>query len=551
MKKMMKACIPAVIAVCMLAGCSKKESGTLGKLGDTSPVTFSFFTADGTEDQPFTDPVAQEITKRTGVTLEVSHPVAGDTQAIPLMLASGEYPDLIYAKGDLTKLIDAGAVIPLDDLIEKYGQDMKKLYGDQLTRLRNSNTDPHIYSVGTYGVHDAVTSTDGNMQLQHAVLKELGYPKIETFDDYENALKTYIAKYPEINGQKTIGLSLLIDTWQWYIDLSNPGNYSIGYPDNGQWMVDDKEFKAQYKFLSKDIYQYYKWLNKLNQEGLLDPESFTQKEDAWKAKIAAGRVLGIAYPGWGYGDARTSLVQNGMPERTYAYLPVVADKQYKSPMLYSFGYSGGWGIAISTKCKDPERAFKFLNWMCSDEAQVLVNWGIKDVNYKVVDGKRVVPDEEQNKKNTDPDYSKKTGVGRWIYPFPEAGTAAVDANGDFISTSTRDMIIKNYLPVEKETLAAYNAVIWTDLFPTAEELGQSKFGAVWQYALPPEVNEKVTAADAYVKTALAQIVLGKPENFQASWDEMQQKLRDMGMEKAGEEVSGLIHDKMVLWGTAK
>lgn len=65
------------------------------------------------------------------------------------------------------------------------------------------------------------------------------------------------------------------------------------------------------------------------------------------------------------------------------------------------------------------------------------------------------------------------------------------------------------------------------------------------------MNEKVTAADAYVKTALAQIVLGKPENFQASWDEMQQKLRDMGMEKAGEEVSGLIHDKMVLWGTAK
>ena len=68
---------------------------------------------DATEDMPFTDPVAQEITKRTGITLSVEHPVAGDSQAIPLMMASGEYPDLIFAKGELTKLIDAGPSLPL------------------------------------------------------------------------------------------------------------------------------------------------------------------------------------------------------------------------------------------------------------------------------------------------------------------------------------------------------------------------------------------------------------------------------------------------------
>jgi len=72
---------------------------------------------------------------------------------------------------------------------------------------------------------------------------------------------------------------------------------------------------------------------------LLDPESFTQKEDVWEAKIASGRVLGIAYPRWGYGDARTSLIQQGMPERTYAYIPIVADKKYKSPMLKDYGFS--------------------------------------------------------------------------------------------------------------------------------------------------------------------------------------------------------------------
>lgn len=530
-------------AVIFAAGKKEKEASTDG----TGPVTFSFFTADATEDMLWNDPVALEITKRTGVTLEVERPVAGDTQAIPLMIASGEFPDLIFAKGDLTKLIEAEAVIPLDDLIEKYGQNMKDLYGDQLVRLKNSPSDPYIYSVGTYGVKQAILETAGTMQLQHAVLKELGYPQIKTLEDYENALRAYMKKYPTIDGQKTIGLSLLIDTWQWYIDLSNPGNYTIGYPDDGQWIVDSK-LNARYKFLDSEISQYYKWLNKINAEGLLDPESFTQKEDVWKSKIASGRVLGIAYPNWGYGDARTSLIQNGKADRTYAYLPVTASAKYKDPSLKDYGFSGGWGIAISSSCKDPVRAFKFLDWFCSEEAQVLVNWGLENVNYVVKDGKRVVPAEEQNRADTDPDYSKKTGVGRWIHPFPQRGTAAVDKNGDYISRTSRQRLIDNYLPVEKETLSAYGVNMWIDLFPTSEELGVSKHGQVWQYALPPELNEKVTAADEYVKTALAQCVLAKPADFDAKWAELQKKLKDMGMEQAGVELSAIIGEKMKLWG---
>lgn len=472
----------AAAAVCaVLTGCAKKNT----EQTSDGNITLSFFTSDANEDMPFTDPVALEIQKQTGVFLEVQHPVAGDAQAIPLMMASGDFPDLIYAKGELTKLIDAGAVIPLDDLIEKYGTNMKKLYGDQIVKLRNSLEDPHIYSVGTYGVNETVFETSGTMQIQHAVLKELGYPRIQTLDDYSNVLREYMKRYPTINGQKTIGLSLLIDTWQWYIDLSNPGNYTIGYPDDGQWIVDQNTLKAQYKFLHPEIYKFYKWLNQMNAEGILDPESFTQKEDIWRAKIASGRVLGISYPNWGYGEARSALIQNGMSDRTYAYLPVTAGKEYKDQSRKNYGYSGGWGIAISSSCKDPVRAFKFLDWMCSEEAQILVNWGIKGVNYFIDDnGKRYRTPEEIKRADTDPDYAKKTGVGRWRYPFPQMGNAALDSNGDYINVVSKDIIISKYLDAEKETLAAYGAEMWIDLFPKPEELGMSKHGQVWQYALP-------------------------------------------------------------------
>ncbi|MDR0455483.1 MAG: ABC transporter substrate-binding protein [Treponema sp.] len=537
----------AAAAVVLLAGCAKSGSA-VSTAGTKKPVNFTFFTVDAIDDMVFDDPVAKMITKATGVTLTVDRPLGGDQQAIPLMIASGQYPDLIYAKGNLAMLIEAGAVIALDDLIENRGKYIKELYGDQLVRLRNSTQDPHIYTVGTYDVTSGIWKTDGTMQLQHAVLKELGYPRMKTLDDYEKAIKAYMAKYPAINGQKTIGLSLLIDTWQWYIGLSNPSCALLGHPDDGQWLVDQHTLEARYKFLHPDTKHFYQWLNRMNAEGILDPESFIQKEDIWKAKIAAGRVLGLTYPLWGYADSRTSLVNNNMQERTYAYLPIMLDESYQCVALKDYGFGGGWGIAISAACKDPERAFEFLDWMCSEEAQILINWGIEEVNYTVVDGKRIVPDEEQNRAKTDPDYEKKTGVGRWSYPFPMRGRGYIDSTGNFNTRDSPHRIKdQEYLDTEKETLAAYGAEMWTDLFPSTESLGGSKYGQAWQYTLPPGVNAVITEADNYMKNALATAVLGEPANFESQWRKIVQDLHRIGIEDAGMALTERIRDKIELW----
>ena len=119
----------------LLFSCSRKISEE--DLSIYNPVTFTFFSSDGFSDISFDDPVAKAITAKTGVTLDIHETHASDSLAIPLMVANGRYDDFIYAKGDLTKLIDAKAVIALDawespdgtvvNLIEKYGENMKKL----------------------------------------------------------------------------------------------------------------------------------------------------------------------------------------------------------------------------------------------------------------------------------------------------------------------------------------------------------------------------------------------------------------------------------------
>jgi putative aldouronate transport system substrate-binding protein len=540
------------LALVVCAGCKKGESNTTTTAGTKTPITFTFYNDDATEDMPFTDPVARKITEATGVTLKVDRPVGGDQQAIPIMIASGQLPDLIFAKGQLAMLVNEGLVIKLDDLIEKRGKNIKETYAGVLNRLRNTTEDPYIYNLGSYDVKTAVWSTDGTMQIQHAVLKDLGYPRMKTLDDYEKAIKAYKAKYPTINGRPTIGFSLLIDTWQWYIDLSNPSMFLAGYKgDDGQWFVDQNTLDAYYKFQNPNAKYYYQWLNRMYHEGVLDRESFTQTEDEWRAKIAQGRVLGIAYPGWGYGEARQSLINEGRPERTYAYLPIQIDERFTPGTTADPGFSGGYGIAITTACKDPERALEFLDWMASEEACILREWGIEGVNYDYVnrDGKRVRVQKEQDRLDriSDPNYGRRTGIGLWYHPFPRRGTGWIDSTGNYITTTTPELIKQNFLDVERETLAAYGAEMWTDLFPSPDSLGISRHGQAWQYTLPPDLQAKTSEADDYIKTALSNIVIGPQNNFDAAWDKIQNDLKAMGIDEANRALTALVKDKVKLW----
>ncbi|GKX67844.1 ABC transporter substrate-binding protein [Inconstantimicrobium mannanitabidum] len=548
-RKLVSVILAVAVVAGTMVGCGSKDessnSATPKKELDKSPITLTFFTADTTDDMPFTDDVAKEITKRTGVTLKITHPVGGDTQAIPLMIASGEYPDLIYAKGDTGKLIDAGALLKLNDYIDKQGDDLKKLYGDQLKRLKYSEKDPSIYTVGTYGVSSAPWDTSGTLQLQNGVLKELNYPQVKTLDDFEKALKDYKAKHPD-----KIGLSLMGSDWRWLITVGNTAGYVAGYPDDGQWIVDESTQTAKYKFTDPKLKDFFKWLNKLNDEKLLDPESFTQKYDQYIAKLSAGKVIGIADSTWDYGTATTSLVGAGKEDQTFAKLPVTLDANTKCPALKDYGFGGGWGIGVSANSKNKDRAFQFLNWMASDEAQVLINWGIQDKHYKMENGKRVVLPEVQKQKNTDKDFGKKTGVGQYVYPFPERGDGAKDSTGNYYTTNSPETYTANYNKAEKETLAAYKVKMWPDLFPTPKDLGGvSKHGQAYQYNIPSDSDLTVIQkkCDDYTQKAITQAILGKPADFDKAWDEIQSTLKSYNVDKANEEMSALVKEKMKLW----
>lgn len=534
----------------LLAACGNEGEGNTTEADEDEVTTLTFFSADLTEDAPFDDPVAEKITEETGVKLEISHPVGGDEQAIPLMIASGDYPDMIFAKGDIGKMIDAGALLPLDDLIEERGENIKNMYGDQIDRLRNSLEDPQIYHLGTGGVTNTYMETSGTFQIQLDLLRELGYPEINTTEEFEQALTDFIAENPTTeDGESYIPLTLLGSDWRWLITVGNPSGFAAGLQDDGQWHVDEDTGETVYKFQLPEVKEYFKWLNHINDIGLLDPESFTQTYDTYISKLSSGRVLAVADQDWNIADAETALKAEGNDWALWAPLPVTLNEDLLNPSTKDYGFTGTTGISITSSSEHPEEAFDFLDWMASEEAQILTNWGIEGENYVIEDGKRVQTDEDRENMNTNQNYSLETGVGMYVWPFPQMGTGAVDSNGQSITRDTKEDVMDNYTDAEIEALSNYGIDLWVELFPTPEELGTPAHGKAYEYILPSDSDVAIIQqkADDYTTQKITEAILASPDDFDAIWEEMQENLLDMDIEKANEEMTEMTNNRLELW----
>ena len=567
-RKVVSLMLVSAMVAGMLAGCgsdsgsskggSSTETGSAAEASssgetaddadDKSPITFEYFNADG-KNGNWDNPVAKAITEATGVTLDVSYPVASQGDAkedVALMIANDEYPDMIYAKGSATDLYQAGALIDMTDLIEKYGPNIKKMYGAEMEKLKWSQDDPGIYQLSYAGVNQKTLTTGGSCQIQWAALKENDYKYPKTLDEYEKMIKSYLAAHPKTeDGLDMIGITMSASDWHWMITLGNPaGLIADASPDNGQWIIDD-EYNVHYKHVTDEEKEYFKWLCRMYNEGILDPNFATQTDDDYIAKVASGRVVAITDAEWHYSQCEATLVADGKVDQTYVGLPVtLREDQIEKALLYQ-GTTVGWGIGITKSCEDPVRAIKFLDYLCSDEGQILYHWGIEGENYFLDDnGQPYRTDEEVAKAQSDPDYAKNTGIDNYT-GFPIYGTGSYSEDGFPYTPTTKESVIANYNTAEKEGCEAMGFEMLTDMFAQPEEFDLLPYSALWAYQQPQELAEKQTILDEIAWPGLVKCVTGTEDEFDGNWESMVQELTDNGLADAEEAMTEFLATKLV------
>lgn len=484
MKKMLKRLAILALLCLVMTSMAFGNSGKTGQEDGLKKLTI--FLGRPNEDYPNEGTILGNwIEQKTGVRLEWEFPVGDLKQKIGLVIASGDYPDLIDGRNENQSLYDNGVFIPLDDLIEQYGPNIKRLYGDKIDMLRKN--DGHIYwfpQLFPYGEKVQRTQETHGFYIQNAVLKEFGYPMPKNVEEAFDLLAKYAAKHPEINGKKTYAFTALAWSWREF-PLMNAPSILSGHPNDGVCSVDwvNGKWVATQFYNTKEAYKIYKIYNDVFLKGLYDTESFVMDYDQYLAKLSTGSILAFYDQYWQFQQVQILLRDQG-GERIFVPLPLVMDgysEEFEGPLEPQTSE----GVGITVDCKDPVTAIKYLDFLCSEEANLTRQWGFKGTDYLVGEDGLYYRTPEMINKWLDQKWANKVfGQKYWIEMCGWSHASMYSDGINPVSPAYQPSIFQqNLKPAQKAVLEAYGKASWYDFFKQPD-MRRAKYFPMWTAKIP-------------------------------------------------------------------
>jgi len=520
------------------------------------PINISVFSVNTQFPIPPADNRAHQLIKeKLGVTFTWDVAIGEADQKIGIMIAGEDYPDLLQINSP--KFIDAGACIPLEDLIEKHAPNLKRHYQSNLvTWAKMHEADGHVYTLLDYGVpENGEIATDywgPAMFIQKAVMKEFKYPKIKTIDEYFDLIAKYKAKHPTTkDGKPTIGFSIL--TYDWHkFSLCNPPPFLAGYPNDGDGIVDPKTGKYRVQYYGPEAKRWFKLLNEMNQKGLVDRESFTDNYDQYMAKLSSGQVLGVHDQFWQFQEASKALVAQNRVWETMMPLPIVFDKSIKPHWRDSTLPNLQRGYGISVKAKDPVRIIKFLDEQLDPAWQKIMQWGVEGEDYGIDKSGQPTQTKDQAARWDDVTWKLHNLAELWWQGAPKL-EGRFTKNG--LACSMRqnsNLYLSSLRPEDQEVLKAYGAFSWSDLMDHNPPVNPPWYPA-WQISPSDGSTEKLAltrAQDTYVRD-LPKVILAKSADFEKEWNNYVANLKKTGIAAFEAFVQKGIDERISKYGNLK
>lgn len=508
--------------------------------------TFTVFMGEPLPDYPGSTIIGDIIRKETGVKLEREYLVGDLETKVGLMIASGEYPDMAIAAHFTSKLKDAGILIPLNDLIEKHAPNIKRLYAKHLEMLKQE--DGNIYWLPIQAIPYGADSSrypELGFFISKKVLKEAGYPVVKTLDQYFELIENYVKKHPTIDGKKTIGYVTLFDSWRSFATTNVP-QHLMGYPNEGEFVpvLEAGKFTVRQYHTSYAAKAYYRKLNEMYNKGIVDKETFVLNFDQYTEKLSSGRVLGTFNQYWQVQTAQDILLRDD-PESIFIPFPVVLDEvveEYQRDIPY---IQSTQGMGITTACKDPVGAIKYLDYLIKEETQRLIQWGIEGEHYEVDKDGLYYRTEAQNRLFRDPDWVQNVfGRPYFFNSFPSL--RGIDENGNsFFPDRQPNLIYSDSQETEKEVMDAYGIKAFTELYNTPKE---RKYYPLWTITKPAgsESHIEETRMKDVLNGYVPKLVMSKTKDFEKVWANY---VKDMSklMEKQIERYQEQIDWRMENW----
>ncbi len=517
--------------------------------GDTAettnePVTYHYFVgASGKDIHTNETEVGAMLEEETGVNFQMEYLVGDLMEKLGVMVAGGEYPDVIVPDHGIDMLLDAGAFIPLNDLLEEHGQNILAMYADYLDRF--TMPDGNIYYIPfgpTINEYQPNPNIDqGAFWIQRGILKEYDFPEIKTLDEYFDIIKRYADENPEIDGLPTVPFTgLTYDTS--FFTFSNVPNHLAGYPNDGSVMIDMETHEARVYADSDYARRYLEALNELNAEGYLDQEMFVMNTDDYLAKLSSGRVLGFFDYGWQFGQARIAIEEMEEPDKEFMALPIVLDEDITDQYLDPPAFTQNRGVGISVSAENPERIIQYWDRLIQEDMQKLVMWGEEGRHYTVGDDGRYYRTEEQIELTGDQDERESFGMTVFEWNWPRLNGTFSDGNA-VEARRQPEVASETYDEDDREYLDAYGIQTFSELFSAPDD-------RPWYPAWSANIEQGSDVAlfqeraEELTKRHYPRIVLADPEDFDNEWETFVEEYRKLEVETYEEFFTKTVEERI-------
>jgi putative aldouronate transport system substrate-binding protein len=304
-------------------------------------------------------------------------PTSALAEKLQVTLAGGDLPDVFMSAGlspsQLVAYGSQGLFLPLNDLIEKYGPNIKKMMQEAPASKKYLYTpDGKIYGLPRYS-ENVHPSMPNKLWMNKVWLNNLGLQIPTTTEEFYKVLKAFKTQDPNRNGKQD-EVPYAGSAENAFDPFDQPDSYlmqSFIFYDRDNYVMMDNG-KVVFSADKPGFKEGLKYIRRLISEGLLTPESFTQDRKALTAlaENPGANLLGAGTSlWWGF-----FTVPNGPRYKEYAPVSILA-----GPDGQRYGFDRGESVkpaefVITKNAKNPEAIMRWIDHIYDRRAMFETGW---------------------------------------------------------------------------------------------------------------------------------------------------------------------------------
>ncbi|MCL2319895.1 MAG: extracellular solute-binding protein, partial [Treponema sp.] len=322
----------------------------------------------------------------------ISVPQTGAREATNLLIAGGEYPDIIMSAGlnsaDEMNYGSQRIFIPLNDLIKNYGYWTNEAF-KRYPELPAALVQPDGKIYGLPNINEAFhTFYTMKAWMNENWLKKLNLKAPTTTEEFYQVLKAFKTQDPNGNGKAD--------------EIPMMGFYQLNQPRTDPWVFLLNSFvyfdpqttkpcgflelnngKVGFVPILEDYREGLRYVARLVSEGLIDPASFTQNLNQIKqiGTNPDAQVIGVFtdFVWWnavGYNRDTKDRRADNYP----ALAPLKGPKGVQNTPLTAVAFNTAFAN-ITDHCKDPVLAMRWLDGLYKEDVTKMIQFGTKGVYW--------------------------------------------------------------------------------------------------------------------------------------------------------------------------